>query len=288
MPSLRRITTAVALVTGVALALPAAASVRQSVPQARVQKLMQPKPAWYTPELHARVMAAGARGVPLPSGVAVPTSGLAFTGIRPGSWMIAPAGCTMNFVFGSPGSYSIGTAGHCTEKVGEAVTLVVVGPTKPTPLLVNIGTTKRTTGDGGVGNDFALVSIRPELQSWVSPSMAHWGGPTGAYTGTQRNPLVHSGHGLVVGTGGTPRAAYSLYVESNAVYWAGVTVFGDSGSAINTASGLAQANITHLVVDLKRPGADSAGTRITKILQLAGAPLATCAKAIPWPLTGCP
>ena len=34
-------------------------------------------------------------------------------GIRPGSWMIAPAGCTMNFVFGSPGSYSIGTAGHC-------------------------------------------------------------------------------------------------------------------------------------------------------------------------------
>ena len=266
-----------------------------------IQALETPRPVWYTDDLHARVLAAGARGVPLPDGVDVPSSGLGFTGIRPGSWMISPAGCTMNFVFGSPatttttkrgkrssGGYSIGTAGHCTEKAGEEVVLVVVGPASPTPLLVHVGNTLKTTGDAGIGNDFALVSIFPELQSWVSPSMAHWGGPTGAYTGSSPQPMVHSGHGLVVGTGGTPRAAMGLYVDGSAVYWAGATIFGDSGSAIDTATGLAQANITHLVVDTRYPGANSAGTRITKILQLAGQPLATCASAVSWPLPGCP
>lgn len=270
-------------------------------PAPRVTPLEAPRPSWYTDELHAQVIAAGARGIPLPEGVEVPASGLAFTGIRPGSWMISPAHCTMNFVFGTPatsgtskrgkggnGGYSIGTAGHCTEKVGDEVVLVALGPTSPTPVLIHIGNTVKTTGDAGVGNDFALVSIRPELQSWVSPAMAHWGGPTGAYTGTSPMPMVHSGHGLAVGTGGTPRAAQGLYVERDAVYWAGVTIFGDSGSAINTATGLAQANVTHIVVDTKHPGANSAGTHISKILQIAGQPLATCTIAIPWPLPGCP
>lgn len=40
-------------------------------------------------------------------------------GIRPGAWMIAPAGCMMNFVFQKGGSYAIGTAGHCVERRGD-------------------------------------------------------------------------------------------------------------------------------------------------------------------------
>lgn len=278
-------------------ALPA----HSEAPAPRAVPIEAPRPSWYTDELHAQVIAAGARGVPLPQGAEVPASGLAFTGIRPGSWMVSPAGCTMNFVFGTAPSatttkrgkgrsngYSIGTAGHCTEKVGDEVVLVALGPTSPTPVLVHIGNTVKTTGDGGVGNDFALVSIRPELQSWVSPAMAHWGGPTGEYTGTSPLPMVHSGHGLVVGTGGTARAAQGLYIERDAVYWAGVTIFGDSGSAINTVTGLAQANITHIIVDTKHLGANSAGTHISKLVQLAGQPLATCPTAAPWPLPGCP
>ena len=36
--------------------------------------------------------------------------------------------------------------------------------------------------DNGIGSDFALVSIKPELQSWVFPTQAVVGGPCGAYT----------------------------------------------------------------------------------------------------------
>lgn len=278
--------------TALALSLPLIPSHAASTPQ--FQAIKAPRPAWLTDELQAKVVAAGAQGVPVPDGVDVPTSGLAFTGIRPGSWMLSPAGCTMNFVFGTPGNYTIGTAGHCTTRAGEQVILVVAGPTSPTPILVHIGNTISTTGDDGPGNDFALVNISSALQSWVSPSMAHWGGPTGVYTGMYATqPLVHSGHGLVIGTGGTPRAAMGLYYDIKAgretAYWAGATIFGDSGSAIETYLGQAYANITHLVVNTAFPGANSAGTKMSRILQLTGGrPLATCPSRAPWVLPGCP
>jgi hypothetical protein len=80
------------LVAAVVLALPlaavpAAAAPTDSTPSgARYVELKAPQPDWYTPALHARVMAAAARGegVPIPEGVDYDTSGLAFTGIRPG------------------------------------------------------------------------------------------------------------------------------------------------------------------------------------------------------------
>ena len=277
--------------TALALSLPTVPSHAASTPE--LKPIMAPRPAWLTDELQAKVVAAGAHGLPVPDGVEVPASGLAFTGIRPGSWMLSPAGCTMNFVFGTPGNYTIGTAGHCTTSPGEQVILVVVGPLSPTPILVHVGNTISTTGDNGPGNDFALVSIFPALQSWVSPSMAHWGGPTATYTGPALTPLVHSGHGLVIGTGGTPRVALGLYYDIQSgretAYWVGTTIFGDSGSAIETSTGLAYANITHLVVNTRFLGANSAGTKMTRILQLtSGRPLATCATRTPWPLPGCP
>ena len=276
--------------TAAALSLATLPAQASSAPEFR--PLMTPRPSWFTDELKARVVAAGEHGVPLPDGVEVPTSGLAFTGIRPGAWMLLPAGCTMNFVFGTPGNYAIGTAGHCTTRNNEEVILVVVGPTSPEILLIHVGNTISTTGDAGPGNDFALVSIFSYFQSWVSPSMAHWGGPTAAYTGGPITPLVHSGHGLAIGTGGTPRNALGLYYDIKAgretAYWVGATIFGDSGSAIETATGQAYANITHLVVNTKFPGADSAGTKISRILQLTGGRgLATCPTRTPWPLPGC-
>ena len=273
------------------LALTAAALSLTTVPSqaastAQYIPIMAPRPAWFTDDLQAQVIAAGARGVPLPDGVALPAGATASLGIRPGSWMLAPSGCTMNFVFGTPGNYTIGTAGHCTS-ANQPVTLLLLA-TSGQILMVNIGNTISST-NGGVGNDFALVNIKPEFQSWVSPAMDHWGGPTGQYTGGALTPLVHSGHGLVIGTGGTPRAALGLYYGGNAAYWAGATIFGDSGSAIETATGLAYANITHLVVDLNFPGANSAGTKISRILQMTGGrPLATCPTRTPWPLAGCP
>ena len=226
-------------------------------------------PAWFTDELAARVDAANGAPVAAPNDAPLPGE----VGIRPGSWMIAPAGCTMNFVFGSPGSYSIGTAGHCA-KTGEDVVLLTLAPGGANPVLVELGTVQRSV-DGGVGNDFALVSIRPELQSWVSPTIAIVAGPCGSYTGSGPEPVFHYGHGLAVGTGGTPRAGLALKWESTAFGWSGAAAPGDSGSAVRVNTGMqAAGDLTHLVVDTTWLPSYIAGTRMGRILEIAGQPLA--------------
>jgi hypothetical protein len=227
------------------------------------------RPAWFTDELAARVHAANGAPVAAPQDAPLPGE----IGIRPGSWMISPAGCTMNFVFGSPGSYSIGTAGHC-GKAGETVTLLTLAPGGANPVLVDIGTVQRSV-DGGIGNDFALVSIRPELQSWVSPTIAIVAGPCGAYGGSGPEAVFHYGHGLAVGTGGTPRAGLALTWQASAFGWSGAATPGDSGSAVRVNTGMqAAGDLTHLVVDTNWLPSYIAGTRIGRILQIAGQPLA--------------
>jgi hypothetical protein len=226
-------------------------------------------PAWYTDELAARVDAANGAPVAAPADAPLPGE----IGIRPGSWMIAPAGCTMNFVFGSPGSYSIGTAGHCGN-AGEPVTLLTLAPGGANPVLVEVGTIQ-TSVNGGIGNDFALVSIRPELQSWVSPTIAAVAGPCGSYSGSGPEPVFHYGHGLAVGTGGTPRAGLALTWQASAFGWSGLAAPGDSGSAVRVNTGMqAAGDLTHLVVDTNWLPSYIAGTRMSRILQIAGRPLA--------------
>jgi hypothetical protein len=273
-------------------------------------ELKAPEPDWYTEALHRRVVAAGKRGktVALPKSAGIQTSFL-FAGIRPGSWMISPAGCTMNFVFGtaagnvprqvsgptrtsgkrrararaaaSGGTY-IGTAGHCT-KVGDQVT-VVAAP----GVLMNIGRTVKSV-NRGIGNDFALVKVRPQMVQFVNPSMAHVGGPTGAKAPVFGDPIVHTGHGVVIGTGGTPRPGVVTWEgaergrEVSGYGWDGAAIFGDSGSPVRHANGLAVGNLTHLVVAPDVLPAFIAGTKISRIKRIAGLPLAT-ASLVPDPL----
>jgi hypothetical protein len=227
------------------------------------------KPAWFTDELAARVDAANGAPVAAPPEAPLPGE----VGIRPGSRMIAPAGCTMNFVFGAPGGYSIGTAGHCGA-AAEAVTLLTLAPGGANPVLVEIGTIQRSV-DGGIGNDFAIVSIRPELQEWVSPTIAIVAGPCGSYGGSGPEAVFHYGHGLAVGTGGTPRAGLALTWQSTAFGWSGAAAPGDSGSAVRVNTGRqAAGDLTHLVVDTNWLPSYIAGTRMGRILQIAGEPLA--------------
>jgi hypothetical protein len=280
-------------------------------------ELKAPEPDWYTDSLHGRVVAAGRRGktVALPESAGIQTS-LLFAGIRPGAWMISPAGCTMNFVFGSAagnvprqvsgptrtggkrrarartgrrpraraaaaGTY-IGTAGHCT-KVGDDVTLVAAPG-----VLMNIGRTVKSV-NRGIGNDFALVKVRPQMVQFVNPSMAHVGGPTGAKAPVFGDPIVHTGHGVVIGTGGTPRPGVVTWEgadsgrEVNGYGWDGAAIFGDSGSPVRHANGLAVGNLTHLVVAPNVMPAFIAGTNISRIKRIAGVPLAT-ASLVPDPL----
>ncbi|MPY98296.1 MAG: hypothetical protein GEU97_09915 [Actinophytocola sp.] len=283
--------TLIALATVVTMALVGAAHAGGTVStgphapfgDATISELRAPKPDWYTDELHAEVVAAGKQGesVPLPDGVDYPTSGLAFTGIRPGAWIIAPSGCTTNFVFGSSGKYSIGTAGHCAE-VGDEVTLIAAPG-----VLMNIGKTVKSV-DNGNGNDFALIDIYPEMQQYVTPSMAYFGGPTATGDPQFGDLVEHAGHGLVIGTGGTPRAGVVVYRGSgesggDAFAWDGAAAPGDSGSAVREATGEAAGNLTHLVVGGKYVPGVVAGTSIDRMLRIAGKPLAT-APDLPDPL----
>lgn len=251
--------------------------------------LRSAQPDWLTDE-HKQA----ARNGPTPAPAAavapdVPLSG--YVGIRPGSEMVEPYGCTMNFIFQKSGVFAIGTAGHCVDKVGQPVTLLTVAPGSPPRaenlVLVTIGEVI-SKSDNGIGSDFALVSIKPELQSWVFPTEAVVGGPCGAYTGdgtlpdvNNWNPIVkgenpveagetiyHYGHGLVLGTGGTARGGAATAWTTDAYFWAGAVIFGDSGSAARIQDLKAAGDVTHLVIDLKYP-AYNAGTRISKMLSLA-------------------
>jgi hypothetical protein len=254
------------------------------------KELKKETPSWYTDALHERVVAAGKRGesVPLPENADIPQSALLFTGIRPGSWMLFPSWCTMNFVFG--GVDSIGTAGHCAS-VGDEVTLVAAPG-----VLMNIGTTVKSV-DGGIGNDFALIDVYPAMEQYVNPSMAVVAGPTGTKAPAVGDPIVHVGHGLVIGTGGTTRAGVVTYPnfpvagdifgqdknDANAYGWNGAVINGDSGSAARAASGEAVGNVTHIVVGTDYLPSTFAGTTISRMQAIAGQSVST-ASLVPDPL----
>jgi hypothetical protein len=222
------------------------------------------KPSWLTPELEQQVIAAEGTPVAAPTDAPLPSE----IGIRPGAWMISPAGCTMNFVFQKSGAFAIGTAGHCVDRTGEHVILLTLAPGTENPVLVDIGTVL-TRHDNGIGDDFALVSIRPALNPWVSGTTALIGGPCGGYYGSGPETVAHYGHGLGIGTGGTPRVGVALTWKSASFGWDGAAIFGDSGSPVRVTDLKAAGDLTHLVVDTKWLPSFIAGTRIGKILQIA-------------------
>ncbi|HEX2241063.1 MAG TPA: hypothetical protein VHJ82_07995 [Actinomycetota bacterium] len=280
--------------TGVALALLAtlaanavaatsAAGTTTSPAEGRWIELKRETPDWYTPELHRKVVAAAekGKGVPLPRRAREETdSALLFTGIRPGSWMIFPSWCTMNFVFGSESAPYIGTAGHCTDP-GDEVTIVAAPG-----VLMNIGTTVVSVNNG-VGDDFAAIQVHPEMAELVNPSMAMIAGPTGAENPGFGDVIEHVGHGLGIGTGGTPRAGLVTFVGEvhapDAYCWMGAINLGDSGSGARNALGAAAGNVTHIFVGGATLPAWNCGTTIGRMLQLAPAGLAT-ASLVPDPL----
>jgi hypothetical protein len=126
--------------------------------------------------------------------------------------------------------------------------------------------------------------------------MAFWGGPIGMYTSqgevvdvnlTGRQPsvsvnpnptlvqqVVHYGHGVGVGTGGTPRSGSAIAWGAKHFMFFGAITFGDSGSGANTLTGDAVGDnreaagiMTHIYVDpLMRQGLGiMGGTRATQV-----------------------
>ncbi len=202
-------------------------------------------------------------------------AGTGCIGIRPGAWLLLLsrdeiALCSMAHVYGSPGSYEISTAGHCGKTGDVATVIAAVGnfdrpffglPAVSVPILLDFGTFVKSTGDAGIGKDWALIGINAPDQPLVSPTMCFWGGPIGMYRDTgatvaatllDRNlvsgptlsadpflvqGIVHYGHGAGIGTDGTPRAGTAFYWTSTTMIWEGAITPGDSGSASNTLTG---------------------------------------------------
>src|SRR4051812_10422480 len=175
-------------------------------------------------------------------------SSLAFTGIRPGTLITTTTlqgtktrvggFCTADFVFqATAGAFDptqqlyIGTAGHCAN-VGDTARAVALAPGASTAALVTIGT---VVMDFAAPDDFALIEIDPAMNSWVSPSMAHWGGPTGVYTGTGGTGTVGTFIGHVGFVGDTvPRVGELESVSAAGFLITGVLGEGDSGGPVTS------------------------------------------------------
>jgi len=239
---------------------------------AKPQELRRARPAWFTEEAEQSLAATGVAAAP----VDAPLPGE--VGIRPGSWMISPFWCTMNFIFQKGGTLAIGTAGHCVDG-NEPVVLLTAAPTGGNPVLVELGRVllKR---DAGIGKDYALVEVPPERHDWVFPTLAGVGGPCGTYTENTPQPVAHYGHGVGVGTGGTPRAGMGFALEddpglvrgvdwdwdADSIVWAGLINGGDSGSAVRIGQLPAVSNLTHGIgITGLEPSAVAWGTRVTTV-----------------------
>src|SRR3954463_1016207 len=117
-------------------------------------------------------------------------------GVAAAGCIVAPYGCTANFVFTDGTSQYIGTARHCTDSIGQPVTMQLDSTT-----IGVVGTVaKMTSGDGQPGNDWALIKIDPAVAAkWgVNPALPVIGGPQGIYTGCGPTPVFHYGHGYGV------------------------------------------------------------------------------------------
>lgn len=199
-------------------------------------------PAWWTSEVAEKARAAAKLGLAydyaedelVDLAAAYPSQAF----LRPGTQILTREGainqpgaiglCTAAFTFDQ--RTLISTAGHCAD-VGEAVYAVAL----PYPVVFQFGTTVASTGSGGIGNDWALVSIDAQWQPFTDSDAAWISGPHGAATTVPTafpTLLKHVGHGLGAGAGGTPRVALLNGGNDVMVSFTGLIQPGDSGSPI--------------------------------------------------------
>lgn len=171
--------------------------------------------------------------------------------IRPGSWIVEPAPCTLAHVVadGSGDLYAL-TAGHCVDPggVGSAVVMVTeAGPTGDAQIEIGEVVSSRNAGPG---EDFALVAIHDDLEHRVNPNMVGWQGPTGLATESQAGTVHHYGFGSAATWAHHTtrcRTGATLGAWSSTTYnFQGVVAFGDSGSPAQTADGEALGINTHI------------------------------------------
>jgi hypothetical protein len=229
-------------------------------------------PSWLTPDALQTLHTQGELKVG-DEHLNVECPGVQSPGVSAAGCIVAPYGCTANFIFTDGTAQYVGTARHCTDKIGQEVAMQVDSTT-----IAIIGTVaKMTSGDGVPGNDWALIRIDPGVAAkWgVNPAVPVVGGPQGIYTGCGPEAVKYYGHGYGVAVAqGKPEGGLATNWYDDGYGWTGFGAPGDSGSPVLTAGGQAAGDFTHLIVDLGAyPGSDHAGTRITKALSQFGVSL---------------
>jgi len=240
---------------------------------ADTKTLRKAAPAWLTEDLRAKIRAAG------PSGVQVAEEylnadcpGYQAPGVSANGCIVAPYGCTANFIFTNGGDWAtnpyIGTASHCADRNGEPVIMQV-----DTTTLAEVGTVYRQTAGEEPGDDFALIQIYPEVAAkWgVNPAIPT-GGPQGIYDGCDPQAVKNYGHGYgVVVAQGKPEAGLATHWWDDGYGWYGAGIMGDSGSGITIQDNRSAGNFTHIIINNPPwlPG-QLAGMRTTAILRWLG------------------
>jgi hypothetical protein len=256
------------------LGIALASAVAVSLSFAATASAERPLPSWWSSALAERVNDAGAAGVRVgEEALNTECPGVQGPGVSAAGCIVAPAGCTANFIFAGGSTRYVGTARHCVDGIGQEVTMQV-----DTTTIATVGTVSHmTSGDGEPGNDWALIRIDPAVASkWgVNPAVPVIGGPNGIYTGCEVTPVLHYGHGYGVAVAqGKVEGGLATNWNNDGFGWTGFGAPGDSGSPVLTASGQAAGDFTHLIVDPGTyPGSTLAGTRITKALSRFGVSL---------------
>lgn len=176
--------------------------------------------------------------------------------IRPGVQMVTGgAQCTSNFIFTEGDDVFIGYAAHCAGLGGSTDTNGCLAGSEPYGTQVQIdgaqhpGTlaysswqamidaNEPTASDACAYNDFALVQIDPRDHAKVSPSVLHFGGPTGLCQGPGlgADVISYGNSGLRFGLDPVaPKQGSSLGTSGSGwtttVYMVSPGIPGDSGS----------------------------------------------------------
>ncbi|HYZ90975.1 MAG TPA: hypothetical protein VFA34_01115 [Actinomycetota bacterium] len=168
---------------------------------------------------------------PIAARTASPVGTGACSGVRPGAFFSSPiGGCSFNFLFkGADGQRYMGTAGHCL--VGEGKERSWAPGKGP---VINAG--GRVVGHAAYGilnevRDFGLIRLDAGVKA--SPSMCHFGGPTGTYTERSSGPVFveHYGNGLAISSVLPARTSVAMNTsDPDYVTATGLAAFGDSGS----------------------------------------------------------
>jgi uncharacterized membrane protein YgcG len=233
------------------------------------------KPSPLTDSLRAKIHAAGADGVKVSEEfLNTECPGFQTRGVSANGCIVAPYGCTANFIWSDGTAWSIqpyiGTASHCSDRNGDVVIMQV-----DTTTLAEVGTVVKQTAQEEPGDDFALIKIYPEVAAkWgVNPALPT-GGPQGIYTGCEPNAVKLYGHGYGVAIAqGKPEGGVAPFWYREGYGWYGPGFPGDSGSGVTLLDNRSAGNFTHLIIfdpDLLYTPGTLAGMRTPAILQFLG------------------